>query len=416
MKKLMIGSAMMMAATGVFGAGFGIYEASARGLEMGDAIVGDVSDATANYHNPANLANATNIQVALGATLINPFYDVEIEHRSQGKMNPGWFTVPHAYVTIPLPGDFALGLSEYTEYGAGTEYDYNWEGRDDSRSTTIEQFTFNPNLAYKVTDWWNVSVGMRVSNFRFSQYQHATDLDGYGPIGDINSKVKGDDWGLGWNAAMSLKPTEKLKLGVVYRSSIKHKISGKNLLSGSVNHPLLGSVPVENLGAYGIPFKTSGRASGVVRTPSSVVFGANYDFTERFRGGLAVTWTRWGNVKQIDFKLPNGTEPLKLRWHNSWRIGLGFEYDFTDWVCGRIGYMYDRDPGSSHYLTSVIPPGDRHIICFGPGFKLYDNLYLDLAYSFIRMNNEHGNLQDGPYMSWRNGGSHLVSATVRYEF
>ncbi len=415
MKKLMIGFVTMMSVATTFGAGFGIYEASARGLAMGDAIVGDVDDATANYHNPANIADADSVQIALGGTLINPMYDIEINHVEQDRMNAGWFTIPHAYITIPLPGDFALGLAEYTEYGAGTEYDYYWDGRDDSISTTIEQFTLNPNLAYKVTDWWNISVGMRMSNLRFSQYSHTgaemETLDGPMTVADVNAKVKGDDWGMGWNAAMSFKPTDKLSLGVVYRSSIKHKVSGKAIYSGykMVETPF-------GLYQYDMS-QMSGRASGKLRTPSSVVLGANYDFTERFRAGAAVTWTRWGNVKQIDFKLPHDTVPLKLRWHNSWRVGLGMEYDFFDWMSGRIGYMYDRDPGSSHFLTTAIPPGDRHIICLGTGFRITDNLSLDLAYSFIRMNNEHGHLhKTGDYASWRNGGSHIVSATVKYEF
>ncbi len=425
MKKLMIGFVTMMSVATTFGAGFGIYEASARGLAMGDAIVGDVDDATANYHNPANIADADSVQIALGGTLINPMYDIEINHVEQDRMNAGWFTIPHAYITIPLPGDFAFGLGEYTEYGAGTEYSYDWDARTDSISTTIEQFTLNPNLAYKVTDWWNISVGMRVSNFRFVQHGW---VDEVGPLpAAMHSKVKGDDWGLGWNAAMSFKPTDKLSLGVVYRSSIKHKISGKHMLGGTVSAPVgvggsLVALPVGSpmldtvLAAQGAKLLPGGRASGVVRTPSSVVLGANYDFTERFRAGAAVTWTRWSNVKQINFNLPNGTEPLKLRWHNSWRVGLGMEYDFFDWMSGRIGYMYDRDPGSSHFLTTAIPPGDRHIICLGSGFRITDNLSLDLAYSFIRMNNEHGYLDDGKYASWRNGGSHIISATVKYEF
>ncbi len=412
MKKLMIGSMALIAVASAYGAGFGIYEASARGLAMGDAIVGDVDDATANYHNPANIADADSVQVAFGGTLINPMYDIEINHVEQDRMNAGWFTIPHVYVTIPLPGDFALGFGEYTEYGAGTEYGLNWDGRDDSISTTIEQFTLNPNLAYKITDWWNVSVGMRLSNLRFSQYVHkGVEYPGLGTLADITTKVKADDWGMGWNAAMSFKPTDKWSLGVVYRSSIQHKVSGKALYSGyqMVETPY-------GLYPYDIS-QMSGRASGKLRTPSSVVFGTNYDVTERFRVGAAVTWTRWGNIKQVDFKLPTGTTPLTLRWHNSWRVGLGMEYDFFDWMSGRIAYMYDRDPGSSHFLTTAIPPGDRHIICLGTGFRITDNLSFDLAYSFIRMNNEHGYLhKTGQYASWRNGGSHIISATFKYEF
>ncbi len=420
MKKLMIGSVVTMAATVSFGAGFGIYEASARGLAMGDAIVGDVSDATANYHNPANLANATNIQVALGATLINPFYDVEIDKMPQNKMNSGWFTIPHFYLTIPLADRLALGWGNYTEYGAGTEYKQGWLASDDSYQTTIEQMTFNPNLAYKVTDWLNVAVGGRLSWFSFEKKQSVSKAAnpyygnpaagqlGYLPAldADMTSRLDAEDWGAGWNAAISLKPIEDVTVGLVYRSQIRHKLSGHHTIKGSV-------MP-------GTPYANNqyihSDASGKVTLPDSVVLGINWDVTERYRVGLACTYTRWSTIKSIQVKSAQPAS-LDLHWRDTLRTGIGMEYDFTDWFCGRIGYMYDNDPSRGSYMGTMIPPGDRHVITFGGGFKLYDNLYLDLAGGFIRMNNQHGYLHStGQYASFRNGGSFLASATVRYEF
>ncbi len=407
MKKLMIGSVVTMAATVSFGAGFGIYEASARGLAMGDAIVGDVSDATANYHNPANLANATNIQIAAGVTFINPFYDVEIDKMPQNKMNSGWFTIPHFYLTIPLADRLALGWGNYTEYGAGTKYKTGWAGRYDSTETTIEQMTFNPNLAYKVTDWLNVSVGGRLSWFKFEKCQKAAEIyhPDYGMnVVDMNSRLHADDWGAGWNAAISVKPIEDVTVGLVYRSQIRHKLSGKHTFDGT---DLVGK----------FPYPAYSHATGKVTLPDSVVLGINWDVTKRYRVGLACTYTRWSTIKSI--KVDSAASPtLDLHWRDSLRTGIGMEYDFTDWFCGRIGYMYDNDPSRGSYMGTMIPPGDRHVITFGGGFKLYDNLYLDLAGGFIRMNNEHGYLHSTgtTYASFRNGGSYLASATVRYEF
>ena len=56
-KLLMAAAAAATASTAAFGAGFGIYEASARGNAVGGALVGDAGDATANYYNPANTTN-----------------------------------------------------------------------------------------------------------------------------------------------------------------------------------------------------------------------------------------------------------------------------------------------------------------------------------------------------------------------
>ncbi len=401
MKKLLIGSVSILAAATSFGAGFGIYEASARGLAMGDAIVGDVDDATANYHNPANLANATNIQVALGASFINPFYDVEINKVSQRKMNSGWFTIPHFYLAVPVCDRVTLGWGNYTEYGAGTKYHQGWAANLDSYETTIEQMTFNPNVAVKVTDWLNVSAGARLSWFSFEKKQKAGIY--MPPYVNHNSRLDADDWGAGWNAAISVKPIKDVTVGLVYRSQIRHKLSGHHTLSGT-GIPLM------------LPPYLHGDATGKVTLPDSVVLGINWDVTDRYRVGLACTYTRWSTIKEIQVK--SSTNPtLPLNWRDSLRTGIGMEYDFTDWFTGRIGYMYDNDPGRGSYMGTMIPPGDRHVITFGGGFKLYEGLYLDLAGGFIRMNNQHGYLHStGQYASFRNGGSFLASATVRYEF
>ena len=113
MKKLIASVVVATSLNLAFAAGFGIYEASARGNAVGGSLVGDAGDATANYYNPANIAFATNIQLAAGVTFINPFCDVEVNHRPQNKMNPGWFTVPTFFVTVPLPADFAIGWGNY---------------------------------------------------------------------------------------------------------------------------------------------------------------------------------------------------------------------------------------------------------------------------------------------------------------
>ena len=146
-------AAVVMAAGSSFGAGFGLYEASARGNALGGGLVGSTGDATANYYNPANLTDCTNATFTVGLSLINPFADAKIDGVQQAKMDAGWFPPPHAYAAVPLTKDLVFGFGTYCEYGLGTKYDKNWAASWDTTETTIEQFTFNPNLAYKITDW-----------------------------------------------------------------------------------------------------------------------------------------------------------------------------------------------------------------------------------------------------------------------
>lgn len=491
MKKLMLLTGVTIMAQGAFAAGFGIYEGSARGNAMGGAVIGDSFDATAAYHNPANVAFTTNIQVAVGSTFINPYCDVEVDHKSQGRMNPGWFIVPTFYATIPLPFDFAFSWGNYTEYGLGSKYGRHWDMAGDTQQTTLEQITMNPMLSYKVTDWWSVAAGPRFSWIQFKNHKQPYSGDSIyqesalysATIDDafaLDSKLKGDDWGMGWMAATTVKPHEDVSLGLIYRSQLRHKLSGDFKLHGTaggypnvnVNEAAVQSY-IQNIAnqyaqqAYqqyaqygqavaqqaaqqagqqaaaqaqsqlqqklatakgtwqGQKLNHYSRASARVKLPDSLTFGANWNVTPRYRIGSSITYTRWSSIDHINFRIGGGYGyKLPLKWRDTVRVGVGMEYDFLDWLSGRIGYTFDEDPTSKSHQSTMLPGGDRHIIGAGTGIKITENLRLDLGYNFIRMNNEHyyitGKDYNGNttkrYVSYHNGFSHLISATLNYSF
>jgi long-chain fatty acid transport protein len=395
-----------MSAGAAFGAGFGLYEASARGNAMGGGLVGSTGDASANYYNPANLTECTNISVMVGISLINPFADAKVNGIQQSKMNAGWFPPPHAYLAVPLMKDLVFGFGSYCEYGLGTKYDNNWAMQWDTTETTIEQFTFNPNLAYKITDWWSIGIGARMSYITFENYKNPlVGMNAGAPIFG-RTHLEGDDFNCGWLLSTQFKLTDDLSLGAIYRSRISHTIKGDMDLTTP---------------AGGI----SGGAHADLELPASATVGLNYDITKKFRSGVALTWTEWSTIDTINFNLPTGVNPLDLGWDDAWRVGFGFEYDFTDDFCGRIGYNYDMDPSHKNHGTTMLPPGDRHIVGFGIGYKILDNLRVDLGYNFIimesttRMLHTHdassGSERDFKFQT-DNAYSHIASLSVTYNF
>ena len=423
MQKTIILASAIAIANNAFSAGFGLYEASSRGNALGGALVGKTGDASANYYNPANMTDSTNVSVAVGATFINPFCDDKVDGRSQTKMNAGWFVAPTFYFTVPLPFDFALGWGNYSEYGLGTKYGDHWDLAGDTLKTTMKQYTFNPNLAYKVTDWWSVAGGFRMSYIEFENYkqphwgenlyvaQYGMTLPNYPNAYHLKSHLKGDDWDFGYNLATTFKIATNLSVGVVYRSRIRHNIKGEFSLAGYADSP------------YGrVAQNESSKASAKLTLPQSVTFGANWDVTTKFRVGATATWTEWSSVHTIKFVIPKYGYSEPLCWRNAWRYGFGAEYDLTNWMSVRGGYVYDRDPSNNG--TTMLPAGDRHIIASGLGFKLTENLRLDLGYSLVLMEDSskliHLTRMDGKTeyhkFSVDNSYSHLVSASLSYSF
>ena len=412
--KLVVAFAAMTSVTAM-GAGFGLYEASARGLGMGNGLVGSTGDASANYYNPANLTELADPSVMVGMTLINPFCDVKVNGQTQAKMNAGWFPPPHAYIAVPVMEDLVFGFGTYCEYGLGTKYDNNWALRGDTTETTIQQFTFNPNIAYKITEDWSVAFGARMSYMTFENYKSPY-LGVVPGVYEYNGRahLEGDDFNCGYMLSTQYKVTDDLSLGLVYRSRINHRVEG----DFDLNTP---AMPVA-----GVPGSSvSGDADAKLTLPASVTMGANYDFTEKFRGGAALTWTEWSTINHIDFNLPVNSYTQELNWHDAWRLGFGFEYDLTDSFTGRIGYTFDWDPSAEAHGTTMLPPGDRHIIGFGASYKFLENWRIDLGYSFIMMESETRmvgvknyvyNTTDSHRFQCDNSYSHLISASVAYTF
>ena len=433
MKKETLLVASSLALGSSFGAGFGLYEASARGNALGGTLVGSTKDASAVYYNPANMTEMTNVSVMVGSTFVWLYSDVTVDGRSERNMNPGLFCIPHFFVTTPVWGDLFFGLGLYCEDGLGTKYGTDWSLAGDTTETTMEQFTLNPNLAYKITDWWSVAAGLKMSYITFNNKKrphHGT--PGY----NLESELDGDDISMGYNFGTSFRLLEnedlgRLKLGVVYRSQIKHNIKGDFDINGTIGGYPYHPVPL----AY--PADTHSDASARLTLPQSLTAGLNWDSpNEKWHAGFATTWTQWSSVDTISFKIParslNATtgrlEPssfdLPLEWDDVWRFSVGLEYDVTDDFSLRCGYVYDMDPSSEDRGTTMLPGGDRNILGLGAGYYIWRSLRLDVGYNLVMMDegerwitvNKGAADERRHFFGTSNSYSHMLAVSLSYAF
>ena len=89
--------------------------------------------------------------------------------------------------------------------------------------------------------------------------------------------------------------------------------------------------------------------------------------------------------------------------------------------------MHDRDP-SGKYGTTMLPPGDRHIIGTGLGWNITKNIRWDIGYNFIIMHSSERTLDVVRYtppatptptkmrFKSNNSFSHIVSTAISYSF
>ena len=199
-----LGVAVLLSAQITFGAGFGIYEGSARGNALGTEVTANPGSPSVIYNNPAAMTDLRGTQVEAGVTLINPSATVVGETPAgtvQAKAKDNWWTPPHANVTHRVNSRVWAGMGIFSRYGLGVEYDDNWFGRYNVQKATIQSLEINPSLAFKVLDNLSLAAGLRAQWFDFELKRAVTtDPLNASPLTDLQLKMCGDSWGIGYSA------------------------------------------------------------------------------------------------------------------------------------------------------------------------------------------------------------------------
>ena len=107
---------------------------------------------------------------------------------------------------------------------------------------------------------------------------------------------------------------------------------------------------------------------------------------------------------------------LPLNWDDSISVGIGGEFDLTEQITLRAGYLYSDSPINARTYNPSVPADDRHMISVGVGYE-WDNKSIDFAYSYITMDSSNiaGNVQAAFNGNYRYHWDILtLSYTVRY--
>lgn len=379
----------------IYGAGFGLYQASTAGSALGGAVVGRAVDASANFYNPATLTDLTNITVTAGFVTEHPRARMKVDGASSSPMDPGLFWLPHFGVAVPLPADFSFGFICLPEYGLGSAYDNDWELVNSSQETTVMSFTLTPNVAYKLTDDWSVAAGLRWIFFDFEQYSQ--------PIpGRVHNRLWGDNRAadLGWQIGTKYDVFDNFSIGAIYKSKTLVHVEGKSDLDGLKDS----CVPAET----------------VLEMPDSVTVGFNWDITDTWHLGGAATWTQWSTIGTLDFNLGGQHTPCVLEWEDTYRFALAPSWDFAEDWTWMGSYAYETDC-TGDQLSTMLPKAERHMLTTGVAWRVWKGLELALSYGLIIMDGHGGSRaldaggQVHSYQAYR-GLSHAVGFSITYRF
>ena len=413
MKKLFLSFAVLLIfASSSLAAGFGLYEYSSRGTALGGTLTARADGPSALAYNPAGITQIEGSHISFGLTAIRPALDLVIGGTNYGNEKTTWVP-PHFYYTKQLNDKYWFGLSLTSRFGLGSEFKEDWPGRYNNYYACIQSVSLTPTLAMKVSDQFSVAVGMEAMWFEFEQKKKIDLTKGAAsdPATDVDAQLKGDDIGWGWNLGLHFRPTEKLKLGLFYRSEVDQTVEG------NVNFTTPAGVP-----AALFP-DTSG--SGEVTTPASFTMGAAYQISEKTSIEADAMYIKWSSYKDLTIKYGEvipaiGKDEVTTpkNWDDVWRYQLGIEHALTDNSWLRLGYVYDNSPVPDETIDYIVPANDRQIYSIGYGFErkrwTWDFVY---AYLDIKDRRINGRPHEGVYdSSITNADTHMFGVTLSYSF
>lgn len=369
-------TASALAASTAFAAGFQLTEQSSLGLGRayaGAGIVGD--DLSAVHYNPAGMTLLPGTQIQAGTVYI----DVDAEYsgndgaENNGRMK-GQF-IPTGYTTYQVNDKLWLGFGMTVPFGMGTEYGRGWEENTSGTSAKIYTFDMNPSFAYKISDFISIGAGISV--------QYAKAHLGQAVFGgSAHGKVEGDSWDWGYNFGIMISPTDTMRFGLAYRSSVEHDAEGHTKLTG----PLLDKI---GLGGMSVDMKTS------IETPATLMLTGTWEATQDLRLSALIRWAEWSNFDTLELDnytpavisaqgLTFSTE-IENKWQDTWLFSVGADYRINDAWTVRGGIAYETGAvDDEKYRVAVIPDTDRLWLSLGASYHWSKKLQFDVAATMLK--------------------------------
>lgn len=405
-------------------AGFMLTEQSAGALGRAYAGAGvDGTDLSGVYYNPATMVlhKGTAIQMGFVGIGLNLDYVGEDGTTANGRNKSQ--AIPHGYFVHQINDKVWFGLGMTVPFGMGTEYDDDWSGNQRGISATILTFDLNPNFAFKLSEKFSVGFGASIQ-YAQADLKIRKDLLSIPSEGSISgeSEIDADSIAWGWNVGMMWSPLENFRVGLSYRSEIKHDAEGDFTLdrlqiNGDPDNPLL-------QGALGQLSAMVGNYDGyaTVTAPAWAMASVAWDVNNLVSLYGTFRWTDWSSFKELNITTNNPlvVGNIKNNWRDTYLGSLGMDLRLTDWWTLRGGIAYESSPiANPRTRTAIIPDADRWWFAIGSSFKWSDNFQTDVSFAHLHgvhernLYNETTGAKEGRF---RKLDAYLLGVQMVYKF
>ena len=391
-------SALVIGLFSGYAAASGFQLQNQAGSGNGNAFAGAAAaaeDSSTVFFNPAGMTNLPEGQnVSLSGTLLNrsiKFHDTGSTTTpgfgfgssfplpsGNGGDAGGLALLPAGYWSYSIAPNWRIGVGVGPTFGNTTEYGFDFMGRNAGYYFEMEQININPSVAYKLNEMVSLGVGVNLAH-NTSHFKQGNPLvmplAGYQPNNYLEVKAK--DWAYGYNLGATFQISPNTRIGLSYRSTLTFNLEG---------HESWGATAPGALGGL-IPPLVDADIKGTLKTPSNYSLAAEHKLNDKWEFLGDVTWTNWSVLSTLFVNNQQTGAPLQklpYNFRDTWRIGLGGNYQYDAAWKLRFGVAYDKTPvGSAADRTMTLPDASRTWLSFGAKYALSPASSLDFGYTHI---------------------------------
>jgi long-chain fatty acid transport protein len=392
MRKLLSLTLLALAGSTAFAGGYRVSIQGQKQLAMGHTGVAVVNSAEVAFFNPAGMAyldNKFNVSVGGNALFAETRFQNSQYNWTASTSNLG--TPFSVYATYRITDWLTAGLAVYTPYGSSVEWDQNWQGAHLVNNINLQAIFVQPTVSVRLGDHFSVGGGPIYARGSVNFNRNLATPGNLSENADVTLDATGiSAWG--YNVGMMFNPSDKVRLGLNYRSEIIMEARDGDATFGELP-TLLENDPRFNPTTF----------NADLPLPAELTAGLSVQVSDKLLLAFDYNYALWNVYESLTVEFASGTTSVNPRnYKNASTYRLGAQYAATEKFTFRAGWYFDESPVQDGYFAPETPRNDSMGFTGGLTYQVSKKLGVDFSFLYL-----HFDEVENSYDYYQENGSPL---------